>query len=181
MAGLIRMSLDAPEEVRPFEGDSGQLELVNLDAGPVGRATFKPGWQVVRARQADRRYRQLPGRAHRLLRLRPDEGRDGRRRGDRVRARRLRGHAAGPRRVDRRRRAAASSSTGRASPITRSPGLEQRCCSASSMARGTTRRVGSRWSPSWGPGSRVRRPGAPARRGRASFRRLRGGRGRVHA
>ena len=45
MAGLIRMSLDAPEEVRPFAGDSGQLELVNLAAGPVGRATFKPGWR----------------------------------------------------------------------------------------------------------------------------------------
>jgi quercetin dioxygenase-like cupin family protein len=45
MAGLIRMSLDAPEEVRPFARDSGQLELVNLAAGPVGRATFKPGWR----------------------------------------------------------------------------------------------------------------------------------------
>ena len=45
MAGLIRMSLDAPEEVRPFVGYSGQLELVNLAAGPVGRATFKPGWR----------------------------------------------------------------------------------------------------------------------------------------
>jgi len=45
MAGLIRMSLDAPEEVRPFQGESGQLELVNLDGGPVGRATFKPGWR----------------------------------------------------------------------------------------------------------------------------------------
>lgn len=45
MSGLIRKSLDAPEEVRRFEGDRGQLELVNLDAGPVGRATFKPGWK----------------------------------------------------------------------------------------------------------------------------------------
>ena len=45
MSGLIRMSLDAPEEIRPFEGDSGRLELVNLDEGPVGRATFKPGWR----------------------------------------------------------------------------------------------------------------------------------------
>ena len=38
MEGLIRMSLDSPEEVRRFAGDSGQLELVNLAAGPVGRA-----------------------------------------------------------------------------------------------------------------------------------------------
>jgi quercetin dioxygenase-like cupin family protein len=45
MARLIRMSLDAPEEVRRFVDDSGQLELVNLGAGPVGRATFKPGWR----------------------------------------------------------------------------------------------------------------------------------------
>ncbi len=35
MSGLIRMSFDSPEEIREFEGDSGQLELVNLDAGPV--------------------------------------------------------------------------------------------------------------------------------------------------
>jgi hypothetical protein len=45
MSRLIRMSLDSPEEVRPFHGDSGRLELVNLDAGAVGRATFKPGWR----------------------------------------------------------------------------------------------------------------------------------------
>jgi quercetin dioxygenase-like cupin family protein len=45
MAGLMRMSLDSPEEVRSFEGDTGQLELVNLDSGPVGRATFRPGWR----------------------------------------------------------------------------------------------------------------------------------------
>ena len=45
MTALIRMSLDAPEEVRPFVGDSGQLELVNLATAPVGRATFKPGWR----------------------------------------------------------------------------------------------------------------------------------------
>jgi len=45
MAGLICMSLDSPEEVRPFEGGMGQLELVQLDSGPVGRGTFKPGWR----------------------------------------------------------------------------------------------------------------------------------------
>jgi quercetin dioxygenase-like cupin family protein len=45
MSGLIRKSLDAPEEVRRFEGSSGQLELVNLDSGAVGRATFMPGWR----------------------------------------------------------------------------------------------------------------------------------------
>jgi quercetin dioxygenase-like cupin family protein len=45
MAGLVRLSLDTPEEVRPFEEGKGKLELVNVDAGPVGRATFEPGWQ----------------------------------------------------------------------------------------------------------------------------------------
>jgi len=45
MAALIRMSLDAPEETRPFEDGKGRVELVNLGSGPVGRATFEPGWQ----------------------------------------------------------------------------------------------------------------------------------------
>ena len=43
--GLIRMSLNEPEEVRTFEAGKGQLDLVNLDAGPVGRAIFQPGWR----------------------------------------------------------------------------------------------------------------------------------------
>ena len=42
---LIRMSLNEPEDVRTFEAGSGQLDLVNLDAGPVGRATFQPVWR----------------------------------------------------------------------------------------------------------------------------------------
>ena len=42
---LVRKSLDSPEEDRPFEENSGHLELVNLDSGAVGRATFKPGWR----------------------------------------------------------------------------------------------------------------------------------------
>ena len=45
MARMVRMSLDAPEETRPFEAGMGQLELVNLASGAVGRATFQPGWQ----------------------------------------------------------------------------------------------------------------------------------------
>jgi quercetin dioxygenase-like cupin family protein len=45
MAGLIRKSLDSPEETRPFEDGKGKLELVNLEGGGVGRATFEPGWQ----------------------------------------------------------------------------------------------------------------------------------------
>jgi mannose-6-phosphate isomerase-like protein (cupin superfamily) len=45
MSGLIRKSLDSPEETRQFEGSSGQLQLVNVQAGAVGRATFLPGWR----------------------------------------------------------------------------------------------------------------------------------------
>ena len=45
MAGMIRKSLDTPEETRPFENGTGQVELVNTDAGPVGRGTFLPGWR----------------------------------------------------------------------------------------------------------------------------------------
>jgi quercetin dioxygenase-like cupin family protein len=42
---LTRKSLDAPDETRPFEGGTGQLELVNSEEGTVGRATFLPGWK----------------------------------------------------------------------------------------------------------------------------------------
>ena len=45
MPGLVRKSLNTPEETRPFEKGSGQLELVNLEGGAVGRATFQPGWK----------------------------------------------------------------------------------------------------------------------------------------
>jgi quercetin dioxygenase-like cupin family protein len=39
------MSIDSPEEVREFQGGTGRVELVNLDGGAVGRATFLPGWR----------------------------------------------------------------------------------------------------------------------------------------
>ncbi|MDQ0382129.1 cupin domain-containing protein [Amycolatopsis thermophila] len=45
MSDMRKLSLDDPEEVRPFEEDSGQLELVNVAGGAIGRATFQPGWQ----------------------------------------------------------------------------------------------------------------------------------------
>ncbi len=44
--GLVRRSLDSPDEVRPFENDSGELQIVNVEGqGMVGRAIFKPGWR----------------------------------------------------------------------------------------------------------------------------------------
>ncbi|MET8624512.1 cupin domain-containing protein [Kitasatospora sp. NPDC004669] len=45
MSGLVRKNFDAPEEVRLFEEGMGELRLVDLDGGPVGRAVFQPGWQ----------------------------------------------------------------------------------------------------------------------------------------
>ncbi len=83
MAGLVRKSLNSPDETRPFV----------------------TGMAVVTAREADREDRKLPGCPHRIFRLRPDEGRDGRRRRDGIRTRRLCRHGAGARRVDRGRRA----------------------------------------------------------------------------
>jgi hypothetical protein len=45
-SGLQRKSLNSPDEVRPFENDSGELQVVNLEgSGPVGRAVFNPGWR----------------------------------------------------------------------------------------------------------------------------------------
>lgn len=45
MAGLVKKSLGRPEEIRPFKDGMGQIELVNLPEGVVGRAVFQPGWQ----------------------------------------------------------------------------------------------------------------------------------------
>jgi quercetin dioxygenase-like cupin family protein len=45
MGNLVKKSLDAPEETRPFKDGMGRLELVNMEAGGVGRATFEPGWK----------------------------------------------------------------------------------------------------------------------------------------
>jgi quercetin dioxygenase-like cupin family protein len=45
MAGMVRKSLDTPDETRPFEGGTGQVEVVTTESGPVGRATFQPGWR----------------------------------------------------------------------------------------------------------------------------------------
>ena len=45
MGSLSKMNFNKPDEVRPFESSSGKLELVNTESGPVGRATFEPGWK----------------------------------------------------------------------------------------------------------------------------------------
>jgi quercetin dioxygenase-like cupin family protein len=45
MAGVTHKSFDSPDETRPFEGGTGQVEVINTDTGVVGRATFMPGWR----------------------------------------------------------------------------------------------------------------------------------------
>jgi quercetin dioxygenase-like cupin family protein len=44
MAELERKHFDDPDETRPFQ-DKGQVDLVNVSGGVVGRATFQPGWK----------------------------------------------------------------------------------------------------------------------------------------
>ncbi len=40
MAGLVRKSLDSPEETRPFEEGKGKMQVVKLESGPVGWGDF---------------------------------------------------------------------------------------------------------------------------------------------
>jgi ethanolamine utilization protein EutQ (cupin superfamily) len=42
--GLKSKRFETPDEVRPFQAH-GQVDLVNLDSGPVGKGTFEPGWR----------------------------------------------------------------------------------------------------------------------------------------
>jgi quercetin dioxygenase-like cupin family protein len=42
---LEAKSLNEPDEVRPFEGGKGRVEVVNLTGGAVGLGTFEPGWR----------------------------------------------------------------------------------------------------------------------------------------
>ena len=47
MSGLVRKSLDSPEETRPFEGGTGQLEVVNLDGRCRRPGDIPTGMEVV--------------------------------------------------------------------------------------------------------------------------------------
>ncbi len=44
MAGLVKKSIENPDETRPFKEGKGKLETVTLEGGVVGRAVFEPGW-----------------------------------------------------------------------------------------------------------------------------------------
>ena len=43
MAAAEKKSLGSPDEVRKFK--NGQIEVVNIGGGTVGKATFEPGWK----------------------------------------------------------------------------------------------------------------------------------------
>jgi len=45
MSSLVRKRLDSPEEIRPFEGGTGQVQLVNMEGGVVRWFTYLPGWR----------------------------------------------------------------------------------------------------------------------------------------
>jgi quercetin dioxygenase-like cupin family protein len=42
---LVAKSADTPDEVRPFAGESGHMDVVHLPGLDVGRGTFEPGWR----------------------------------------------------------------------------------------------------------------------------------------
>ena len=44
MANVEVKSFDAPDEVRPFEGN-GKADVVNVGGRTIGRGTFEPGWR----------------------------------------------------------------------------------------------------------------------------------------
>ena len=44
MAEVEVKRFDAPDEVRPFEGN-GKAEVVNVGGRTIGRGTFEPGWR----------------------------------------------------------------------------------------------------------------------------------------
>jgi len=43
MTKSAHKSLDTPDELRPIP--NGKVEVVNLEAGTIGRVTFEPGWK----------------------------------------------------------------------------------------------------------------------------------------
>lgn len=95
---LEAKSLDAPEETRPFhrQAQGGPGHRRRRDRRPRSRPA---GMALVRAREAARRHRLLPSRAHRLRAEWPHGGTDGRRDRGRSPPRRCLPHPARPRRV----------------------------------------------------------------------------------
>lgn len=45
MSGIQKKRFDTSTDVRPFEANTGQLRVIDLDGPSVGLATFEPGWR----------------------------------------------------------------------------------------------------------------------------------------
>ncbi|MDQ6846356.1 MAG: cupin domain-containing protein [Candidatus Dormibacteraeota bacterium] len=45
MAGVQRLDFGSADETRQFADGKGKLEVVKSEAGPIGKATFQPGWR----------------------------------------------------------------------------------------------------------------------------------------
>jgi ethanolamine utilization protein EutQ (cupin superfamily) len=45
MAELAGKRFDQPDEVRRFAGDTGHVDLVDLNGHAIGKGTFGPGWR----------------------------------------------------------------------------------------------------------------------------------------
>ena len=48
---LEKKSFSSPDEVRPMSG-KGQVEILKVGNGVVGKATFEPGWRWSEARSS---------------------------------------------------------------------------------------------------------------------------------
>lgn len=71
---LEKKGFSSPDEVRPMSG-KGQVEILKVGNGVIGKATFEPGWRwSEHVKPTSSRYRQLQGGARRLCHLWASEG-----------------------------------------------------------------------------------------------------------
>jgi hypothetical protein len=63
MVEVILKRFEKPDEVRTFE--KGKFELLQVGGMTIGRATYEPGWKVVRTRGSRARQAKLRRRARR--------------------------------------------------------------------------------------------------------------------
>jgi hypothetical protein len=54
MSVVSAKQFSAPDELRTMQ--LGRFEIVNIGGVTVGRATYEPGWKMVRSRRAQRRH-----------------------------------------------------------------------------------------------------------------------------
>ena len=79
-------SFGKPDDVRTFP--KGRVELVNIGGATIGRAVFEPGWRWATSVQPIAKTKKLRGAAFPISRFRSSPGKNGRRHGARLQARR---------------------------------------------------------------------------------------------